>query len=89
MDAGGGAQCLHVGANESSSRRAAWRHIVLVNAWNEWGEQAVLEPSEEDGPAFLEATTKALVAVEGNLRHIPRQPYHAGRAGRAARGEVY
>ena len=33
--------------------------IVLINAWNEWGESCVLEPSREFGRGFLEALAAA------------------------------
>ena len=35
--------------------------IFLMNAWNEWGEQMVLEPSNELGFAYLETFLKEII----------------------------
>lgn len=43
-----------------SSSRSDVSNIVVYNAWNEWGEGAVLEPTEQHGYAYLEAIRTAL-----------------------------
>lgn len=37
------------------------RELLLLTAWNEWGEGAYLEPDEKDRFAYLEAIKKAII----------------------------
>jgi hypothetical protein len=41
--------------------------FVLINAWNEWGEQAVLEPNQFDGDLFLRHHEAAIQSIEDSL----------------------
>lgn len=40
---------------EAEKKRRDSSGILVINAWNEWGEGAILEPTKEHGFAYLEA----------------------------------
>ena len=70
-DVGGSRMCPQIASNASWASFEAWRHLVVVNAWNEWGEQSVIEPTEEDGSSILDAHRGALEELEKEIFSAP------------------
>ena len=48
--------------------------LLLLNAWNEWGEQAVMEQTIQDGNAALRAHLEAIKEIERDLPRYRNSP---------------
>lgn len=47
-----------------------YENLIFVNAWNEWGEGAHLEPCQKWGRAFLDATARAVQGAWDSWRPL-------------------
>lgn len=50
---------------EAKDRTDLEDNYIFINAWNEWGEGAYLEPDKRYGYAYLNATRQAIEGVRG------------------------
>ena len=64
---------------QTCKRYSGDERLIFINAWNEWGEGAYLEPDQRDGPAYLQATRAALEQAGLTSGKGFSQPPMAGR----------
>jgi hypothetical protein len=62
---------------ESQSGSSRLRSILIVEAWNEWGEGAYIEPHREHGFGYLDAIRESLTDEQGN--HVDLAPIDLSR----------
>jgi lipopolysaccharide biosynthesis protein len=62
---------------ETMARFNGDERIVFVNAWNEWGEGAHLEPDQKWGLSYLEAISEVLKSARQSNRASKAVPLHS------------
>jgi lysophospholipase L1-like esterase len=62
---------------EANSQNPGLRKLLIVEAWNEWGEGAYIEPHTEFGFGYLDAIRDALTPASGP--HADLAPVDVGR----------
>ena len=67
---GGAHHCMRAHGEAAHDVGSSYKQFVVVNAWNEWSEQAVIEPSQQLGHAFLRAHHQAIRNVTLAIRNV-------------------